>query len=349
MTIVSATPVYGIVFALPHMLDKIGITSFWAVVFHHCLASWLSTQFVFNFVATQWTHPGSAKLAKPDREVTGQFEMACSSEFEDAQKLHYAPNWCQKCHHWKPPRSHHCGQCGICTLRMDHHCPFTGTCIGLKNHGHFLLFYSFAVIGLAYSAVLCTLALTSNGHLSAWRSQINKSMPDSALAIDRHLVSGLAGLMVRIVIEILHKKGLEILVMSIMTVVAFIFVIAMGVPAWQLALQNTTTMERLFPMKEYVEIKDQVYCPLGPGFYSQGWKQNLKDVLGPLWWKRLLIPSREGPDLRIGVSPSASKVGEEALCARVKQVREHGVEKQVATCQELGFDPGPGKETANTV
>jgi len=349
MTIVSVTPVYGVYYALPQVLEKSGITSYWAVVFHHCLSAWLSTQFIFNFVATQWTHPGSAKLVKPDREVTGQFEMACSSEFEDAQRLLYAPNWCQKCHHWKPPRSHHCSQCGICTLRMDHHCPFTGTCIGLKNHGHFLLFYFFAVIGLAYSAVMCVLALTANGAFAEWRSLIYKKMPDSALGMDRHLVTGLAAILVRILMEILQKKGMEVLIQSILTVVTFLIVLAMGTPAWQLAMNNTTTMERLFPMKEYVEIKDQVYCPLGPGFYSQGWKQNLKDVLGPLWWKRLLIPSRDGPDLRIAVNPLASQAGEKALCERVTQVREHGVAKQVATCQELGFDPGPGKESSNTV
>lgn len=42
----------------------------------------------------------------------------------------YAPNYCNHCKHWKPPRAHHCGVCQRCTLRMDHHCPFTGNCIG---------------------------------------------------------------------------------------------------------------------------------------------------------------------------------------------------------------------------
>ena len=28
--------------------------------------------------------------------------------------------------------------------------------------------------------------------------------------------------------------------------------------------------------------------------------------------------------------------------------KERGVEKQVASCQELGFDPGPSREAAST-
>ena len=31
--------------------------------------------------------------------------------------------WCRKCECVKPPRAHHCSMCGVCTLKMDHHCP----------------------------------------------------------------------------------------------------------------------------------------------------------------------------------------------------------------------------------
>lgn len=33
-----------------------------------------------------------------------------------------APRFCNKCGHYKPPRSHHCRVCKRCVLRMDHHC-----------------------------------------------------------------------------------------------------------------------------------------------------------------------------------------------------------------------------------
>jgi hypothetical protein len=46
---------------------------------------------------------------------------------------------CLKCGLPKPPRSHHCSTCRCCHLRMDHHCPAIGRCIGLRNHQTFLV------------------------------------------------------------------------------------------------------------------------------------------------------------------------------------------------------------------
>lgn len=40
---------------------------------------------------------------------------------------------------WKPIRAHHCKVCDSCTLRMDHHCPWTVSCIGVNSHKAFYL------------------------------------------------------------------------------------------------------------------------------------------------------------------------------------------------------------------
>jgi len=40
---------------------------------------------------------------------------------------------CEKCNAIKPPRAHHCKICDMCVLRMDHHCIWLGTCVGIKN------------------------------------------------------------------------------------------------------------------------------------------------------------------------------------------------------------------------
>lgn len=48
--------------------------------------------------------------------------------------------WCAKCKLHKPARAHHCKTCGVCVLRMDHHCPWTYNCVGHRNHAHFVRF-----------------------------------------------------------------------------------------------------------------------------------------------------------------------------------------------------------------
>lgn len=48
--------------------------------------------------------------------------------------------FCQKCKVWKPDRCHHCSACNKCILRMDHHCPWFGECIGFKNYKFFVQF-----------------------------------------------------------------------------------------------------------------------------------------------------------------------------------------------------------------
>lgn len=74
-------------------------------------------------------------------------------------KLFYAPRFCHICNVWKPPRSHHDSVTGKVYLRMDHFCPFTGNVIAIRNHGHFILMYFWAVMGLIYSAYHITMIL----------------------------------------------------------------------------------------------------------------------------------------------------------------------------------------------
>nr|XP_019967519.1 PREDICTED: palmitoyltransferase ZDHHC23-like isoform X2 [Paralichthys olivaceus] len=45
-------------------------------------------------------------------------------------------NWCPVCRAVQPPRAGHCRICGVCVLRLDHHCV---CCVGQANHRSFLL------------------------------------------------------------------------------------------------------------------------------------------------------------------------------------------------------------------
>jgi len=48
--------------------------------------------------------------------------------------------YCSWCESSAPTTSKHCHQCKICVLQKDHHCHFTGRCIGKNNLPNFLVY-----------------------------------------------------------------------------------------------------------------------------------------------------------------------------------------------------------------
>jgi hypothetical protein len=63
--------------------------------------------------------------------------------------------WCKTCHIWRPPKAHHCSECGHCVLGYDHHCPFVNNCVGVRNHFYFLSFLG-GVVGLGTTVLAGT-------------------------------------------------------------------------------------------------------------------------------------------------------------------------------------------------
>ena len=71
---------------------------------------------------------------------------------------------CVWCNVEKLPRMHHCYECNACIEDLDHHCPWTGKCIGKKNLGYFRA-YLFLLTALIAYVVVATLVWVVAGTL----------------------------------------------------------------------------------------------------------------------------------------------------------------------------------------
>ncbi|OAA41654.1 palmitoyltransferase PFA3 [Metarhizium rileyi] len=103
--------------------------------------------------------------------------------------------FCKKCQARKPDRAHHCSTCHRCVLKMDHHCPWLATCLGLRNYKAFLLF-------LVYTTMLCLYAFAVSGTW-VWAEVIEEEVQqlDAMLPVNfivLSILSGIIGLVVGI-------------------------------------------------------------------------------------------------------------------------------------------------------
>ncbi|KAK6328923.1 hypothetical protein J4Q44_G00009010 [Coregonus suidteri] len=60
---------------------------------------------------------------------------------------------CKKCIIPKPARTHHCGNCNTCILKMDHHCPWLNNCVGHFNQRYFFCFCLSMTLGCVYCSI----------------------------------------------------------------------------------------------------------------------------------------------------------------------------------------------------
>jgi hypothetical protein len=65
---------------------------------------------------------------------------------------------------WTISRSaYHCYDCGVCVHNLDHHCPWTGKCIGRDNIKYFHAFLSMLCCQVVF-IIVCTIVSVSYGN-----------------------------------------------------------------------------------------------------------------------------------------------------------------------------------------
>lgn len=113
--------------------DVVGFSSMY--YFHIMMAVFIYINTIGNIVMVMTTETGTRGLILP---------------------VVLKPDWrfCSVCECNAPPRSYHCHTCRVCVLRRDHHCVFTGCCIGHKNQRYFVTMVFYFWMAALYATVM---------------------------------------------------------------------------------------------------------------------------------------------------------------------------------------------------
>ncbi|XP_063060313.1 palmitoyltransferase ZDHHC22 [Engraulis encrasicolus] len=212
------------------------------VLIHTCLFLFMMLNALGNYVMTIW-YPSETT----DDETTVQ-QTLCTFDCMDAYYLH---------------NNHHfCKLCKKVILRRDHHCFFTGNCIGNSNMRYFIMFCVYTSSICLYSLVLGVAYLTMEYSLSF-------ENPLTFLTL-LPLYTGyfFVGLI----------PGLQFLLVLMLYVWLGIGLVCAGFCCQQVLLVA----------------RGQTWCHLqkrGRLGKSRGeWRDNLRDVFGSQWALGLLLP-----------------------------------------------------------
>ena len=154
----------------------------------YILLNWSYTMAVFTDPGSPLAPPSTASNKAGYTHLPSQ-ESAINPDLPSfTVKSTGGTRFCKKCQARKPDRAHHCSTCRRCVLKMDHHCPWLATCVGMRNYKPFILFCS-------YTTIFCWVCFGVSA-TSLWTEISNDSRFDNGfLPVNMVLLSVLSGIM----------------------------------------------------------------------------------------------------------------------------------------------------------
>ncbi|ELP94414.1 zinc finger protein DHHC domain containing protein, putative [Entamoeba invadens IP1] len=232
------------------------------------------TTFVFMMTAYYKvvnTHPGKCVGYEPncsEEEKKKAIERAnfCKERGFKLVDIGYPARYCVYCQAFRCERSYHCKKCDCCIMKRDHHCPWTGQCIGTYNLRYFIQFLMLLPSNALFGAII---------NITYMSKVFTSVMEQPTLFFGISVVVSLFAV--------------------VMMIAMGIAVFSLGVHHILLVLSNTTSMEEI--EKDRYDCLSHDKAPVFPS-YSLSKSSNWKEVMGStvFEWFCPLFPSRFNPE-----------------------------------------------------
>lgn len=120
---------------------------------HSVFAYFVWGSMVVNYCMAVFTHAGSVVASETEtneRDMSPKIDQNQASNENDPTHQ----TGCINVQELGRKKHRYCNKCQALILYMDHHCPFTGNCVGLNTYSHFFLTLCYGSIGLGYSLIV---------------------------------------------------------------------------------------------------------------------------------------------------------------------------------------------------